>query len=189
MGTFLFLSVCVLIALIVKSKGSEGLKKALAGVVMVVGFILYIPLAWQDYWAGIANEKATAQAAYQALTPEQQVRKKIEGITEYIAGVTVTDQDALNITINHSLLGFFDTEKEIYRKAASDFKVIYEAHPTVETVEIQYDLKMANAYGEISYKPAIRITLDATTYERIQWQNFRPDSLPKLAQITPLIEP
>jgi len=187
METFIFLSVCVLIALIVKSKGSADLKKALATVVIVFGFVLYIPFAWQSYWAGVANEKETARAAYKALTPEQQVRKKIDGITEYIAGVTVTDEEALNLTINHYLIGFFDTEKEIYHKAASDFKIIYKAHPKVETVEIQYNLKVANAYGEISYKPAIRITLDATTYKRIQWQNFDTDNLDKLAQMTPLI--
>lgn len=127
------------------------------------------------------GEQTTAIS--QALTPEQQTRQKIRGLQEYTYGQTADHQTALQLTIQHDLFGLRNAATELASRAADDIHNAYQIHRDLETIDIQYDVKVTNAYGETSYSPALYIEMDLTTYQRVNWQNFNPVDLPK---ITPL---
>lgn len=165
---------------------SEDMKKLLAGACVLAVVLFYGAKQWQIDKAYEEAKEREALAAYRALSPETKIRKSIKEITSYTEGETISGKAALNLTIRHKLFGVRSTEAELLHQASDHFQTVYRAAPKLETVEIQYDIQVSNAYGETSYSPALRIELARPTFERIQWQNFDPEKFPHVASITAL---
>jgi hypothetical protein len=155
---------------------SEDLKKALFSI--LAAFLLILAIGTINI-----TEAEQAREHFATLTPEQQLRQKIQGVTRYQHAQTQSGEPALTLTIQHSLFGMRSTEAEIYHLATQNIKPAYQTHPGIQVLGIQYDIEHKNKYGEISWVPLYYVEIDRDTHARIQWQKFEARDLPHVAHV------
>jgi hypothetical protein len=136
-----------------------------------------------------AKEKAE-KAAYAALSSEEKLREEILQLTEYRHGQTIDGLEALQLTIRHDYVGFFTSLPDELNSAASrHIEAAYQTHPTIQTLDIDYHIKVADPYGAESYTPGLRIQIDRPNFERIEWNNFLPKNIPKVCNLYQPLHP
>lgn len=145
--------------------------------------IIMLLIAAYQYGADHRAKQAEQAATEATRTPEQKIRAELRDIHELKTGQTTDGQTALQLTIRIDLVGIRSPINELLHRASRDIKTIYTTHPDLETTDIQYDALVTNSYGEPSYSPALYIEIDRSTYRRINWQNFNPENLGKIATV------
>lgn len=166
---------------------SEDFKKALAAIAISPIILIIVGFLWVDSSRVKQAEATASKAQYAALSPEEKIRKAIPNLVEYRHGQTIEGLEALQLTVQHDFVGFFTTlPEELNSNAARHIRSAYQTHPTLETLDIDYHIKVTDAYGSESYTPGLRIQMDRPNYDRIQWDNFLPKNIP---QVTTLYQP
>ncbi len=134
-----------------------------------------------------ATKAITEQAelkAYRELSPEQKLRKEIPGIKTLKRGPNYHDIDTLQLTITEK----FPSSYHWFLMTIEDTTAAaYKNYPTIELLDIKINLSGHDTYGQAIELPGLLYEMDRQTFQKIQWDTFDLDNLPKIAtRWTPL---
>lgn len=158
---------------------SEDLKKALAVIGLAIFGGLYGTYSCGTYLSERQAKAEKETATFQALSPEKKLHKKIRGITELNYGTTLEGINTLQLTITQRFPSshlWFTMTVEDYTRAA------FTIYPDIELLDIKINLSGHDTYGQAIELPGLLYEMTRTTYQKIKWESFNSDNLPRIAE-------